>query len=225
MPLPVSTAQLLDLHSDRVQEEIHTVLPARVLSYDAAKQTVDVEFSVRVAVRDEEGEPEWETLPNLAGVPVAWMRGGGFFFAASLAAGDSVWVYATTAAIGQWRATGKVPSDGPETRRHGLGSCFAVPGAFPSTAPLADASGSELRLGKDGNNAQIHIVSGEIRLGKGATDFVALASKVDQCMTELGKHVHPVTAVGSPTGPPATGVASGSLTLPATGSSLVKVRP
>lgn len=223
-PLPISTAQIFDLHSDRVQEEIHTVLPAKVIAYNASRQTVDVQFAVRVAHRDADGEPEWETLPNLADIPVAWMRAGGFFFATPLSVGDCVWVYATTAAIGQWRHSGKVPSDGPETRRHGLGSCFCIPGAFPNAAALQDASGTELRLGKDGNAAQIHVVSGEIRLGKNATDRVALASKVDAIAQALLLHTHSGVTPGTPTQMSGTSPQLSAIPV-STGSSLVKVQP
>lgn len=222
MPLEASLAQIHERLSDRVQEEIHTVLPARVLSYNSAAQTVSVQFSVRVAVVDADGEPEWSELPNLSDVPVAFLRGGGFFFAAPLVAGDHVWVYATQADVAQWRATGTTPSEGPTTRLHGLGSAFAVPGAFPVGAPLADASGSELRLGKDGSNAQIHVTSAEIRLGKAATDAVALASKVDAIASALVSHVHS----GVTSGPGSSGPSPGLASIPtSTGSALVKVRP
>ncbi len=206
MPLPASLPELLAAHADAVAEDVHTVLPARVLAYDPAKQTVDVEFCVRVAHVAADDEPVYETLPNLSAVPVAFMRGAGFQFSFPLAAGDAVWVHTTEAAIGQWRATGAVPSDAEQTRRHPLGSAFAVPGAFAIGAALAGASGALLVIGRDTGDARIEVSATNVAIGAGATDAAAKAGPISSYTSALEALLTTIAGATVPSTAPAVGV-------------------
>ncbi len=184
MPLETSPLDLLHAAARHASEGTHTAIPAKVLSYNPTSQTVKVQFCVKNPYTDEDGAVAWEELPVLDNVPVLFPRGGGFFITVPLVVGDFVWVMFSELATGQWRETGTVPSEAVETKRHGLGHAWAMPGPFPSADPLSGPSASELRMGKEGG-VQVNIGASEIRLGSGTpSDFVALASAV---ATELAQ--------------------------------------
>lgn len=205
MPISASLSEILDLHKQRGQEDIHTALPAKVLSYDPASQTVTVQFCVRAPITVDDGSLDFEEYPTLSNVPVLFPRGGGYFITVPLTTGDFVWVMFAELPTGQWRVTGQVPSDSVETKRHGLGSAWAMPGAFPVADPLAGPSSSELRLGRE-SGVQMQIDATEMRLGSGTvTDLVALSSLVQTALNtivstfNLHTHGSPIPTTSTPT--------------------------
>lgn len=226
MPLPADLTDIIRMEIRRALEGLHTAIPGRVVKYDPAKQTVDVELQIRLPTIGADGEVEWSDLPpSLPGVPLLVQGGGGYFVAVPLQAGDPVIVHATHADMSQWIYSGQGASEGPQTRLHGLGSTFAVAAVRPLPEVFADLSATELRLGKDGSDLQVRIDGTSINLGAATTSFVALADKVDQCMTALKTHVHATGAPGAPTlapGVPPAGTTP--LTLPATAASKVRAQ-
>ncbi len=138
-----------------------------------------MEIVVRPPAPFQDGEAvAFETLPVIPNVPVVWPRGGGFFVTFPIAAGDHVLLIFSERSFAEWRATGAI-GDAADTRAHSLSYPFAIPGVAPDASPIADKVAGRMVLGKDGNEAQISIAAGEVKIGKTATDFVALASKVD----------------------------------------------
>jgi hypothetical protein len=198
-----SFAEVIELAVRNALEHVHTSLPARVLSFDAAKNTVDVELGTKAATYDRDtGEREYEERPQLASVPVVWPRGGGYVMTLPLAAGDFVWLMFAEQGLGEWRASGEV-SEPVDARRHSIGHPVALPGAFPDVSPLSPLDvanrSTKLVLGADGTNTQIVIdkatPSPTILLGKDATDFVALANLVQAALDTIRTHTHPVSGV------------------------------
>jgi hypothetical protein len=154
-------------------------------------------------------------------VPIDWPAGGGYFLAFGLSAGDPVAVVFCDVATGEALDSGDVGAP-VDTRRHGLAYSHATPGGMrPTPRRLVDAPTSGAVLGKDGSDSQVVIEDTMIQLGKGATDFVALAAKVE---IELGKIANTFS-----TFLPGTGGASFPVpyTAPAansTGATLVKAK-
>lgn len=185
---------------------VHTSLPARVVKFDAHANTVDVELVVKGDFTNRETrEREYEERPQIGGVPVIWPRGGGYVMTLPIAAGDFVWLMFSEQALGEWRTTGQV-SEPKDARRHSIGYPFALPGAFPDVSPLAsvdDANrATKMIIGEDGGNAQIVIdadamPSPLIKIGKNATDFVALASLVQAALDTIKTHTHPVVGAAA----------------------------
>ena len=180
---------------------VHTSLPAKVLSFDPVKNTVDVELATKADFYDRETrERDFDERPQIGGVPVIWPRGGGYVMTLPLAEGDFVWLMFSEQALGEWRTTGQV-SEPADARRHSIGYPYALPGAFPDVRPLSPADvanrGAKVVLGEDGGPAQIVIdktaPTPTIKLGKNATDFVALASLVQAALDTIRTHTHPVT--------------------------------
>lgn len=157
--------------------DIRTSVPGIVRSYDATSQTCEVSLAVRLPRTD----GEIEELPPLTDVPVAWPRGGGYFCTMPLQHGDAGLIVFSEVDFSEWRVTGDV-ADPPTFRRHGMNAWF-IPGGCADGNEIADVHPSKLVIGKDGGPV-MKIDAAGIELGASASQFVALAGKVNE---ELGK--------------------------------------
>lgn len=122
MRLEEALARVLDAE----RRDIFTALPAIVQVYDPTLRTVDVQPAVRRPVSTEAGDVDHEELPIIPAVRVGFPCGSGVSISWTLQPGDHVLLVATTYAIGQWLATGKL-SDAGDVRQHHPGSCVALP--------------------------------------------------------------------------------------------------
>lgn len=164
--------ETLDAWWARRSLDLHTAMPCRVLAYDASAQTVDVRPQIGHVVQVD-GEPVTETLPDLYGIPVAFPRGGGFHVSFPMAVDDYVLVVFSEEPTITWRAKAREVDPGIRDR-HGLNGAFAMPMGYPDSGALDDASASNLAIGLDGDNAQIHITpSGSVLIGADATKKAA----------------------------------------------------
>lgn len=179
--------------------ELHTAMPGKVLSYDAAAQTADVQPVLRRPMRDVDGERVVEDLPVIPNVPVMFPRTAGAFISLPVAAGDYVLLVLCEGSIDAWRATGEVSDPGDE-RRHNLSHAVAIPGVFPQAGALDDAHATNIVIGHDGAT-QIHVqpggAGGVLIGGPSASEPMVLGTALN---TWLSTHTHP--APGGATSPP-----------------------
>ena len=210
--------------------QLNVSLPVRVLTYDATKQTAKVQPVVQRVDPDGQVRP----YPPIAACPVVFPAGGGYCLSWDLAAGDLGMLVFSSAAIGQWVATGQETVRPESARRGSLSDGVFYPGLRPKTSPLATLAGGGLSVGKEDGTARLHISSsgvvqvkgGTVEIGPSPTDYAARASLLDAHLlalkTALDLHTHTSAAPASPTSPPILP----SPTPPATvGSSTVKVSP
>lgn len=187
--------------------DVHVSMPAKVESYDADAQTVDVVPQLNRSLPDGQGNYSTEKLPKLAAVPVCFPRAGGFFVSFPIQAGDFVLLVFSERNIGAWLATGEQGDPG-DVGMHTLDGAVAIPGVYPSSEALGDASDTDMVLGKDGTSgAQIKITSSEVHLGGGA-NYVALANLVNDrfstLRTAFNSHIHAVAAAPGNSAVPTT---------------------
>ena len=164
--------------------DVHVALPARVDSYNAAKQTVKVTLCVtRDRMITDTREIATEEMPQLDNVPVAWPRGGGFFMTMPIKKGDFVQLVFNESATGVFRESGEVPSRPGDLRRHHIAHPVAIPGggAFPDSGPIGDASDNDMVFGNDGGPVVTIKANGDIEIG--GTTLVGDATKI---LAELG---------------------------------------
>lgn len=166
--------------SSRLGDTYH-ILPGIVQTYYPATQEADIQ----IAINDPRFEPDTDALetepwPLYPRMRVSWPRFGGYTIMGPLNPGDSVQVFFQDLDDSAFRATGQA-SDPPRTRRFGSDSAFCVPFGVADKDIATDAAeaSSALILGKDGAPQQIQVNGTTIDIGKGATDFVALAAKID----------------------------------------------
>jgi len=166
--------------------DLHTALPGRVRSYDAATQTADIEPMIKrgVPTGGEEDEVVLETLPVLPSVPVLFPSGGQCFVTFPLSVGDPVLLVFSERDTSQFRATGAVSDPGVPTM-HGLSGAVAIPCAFgPRSAAMSGVSSTDLVLGRQSGLANITIKSGTAEVG-GSSDAAALASMVNRIVAAI----------------------------------------
>lgn len=202
-PLPDSTPGLASVIAAAIESrlvDVHTSLPGRVESYDAARQVADIKPMLRRVIRAADLTRVSEELPVIPCVPVQWPRGGGAFLSLPLAAGDFGWLLFADYSIDRFRSTGDDSDPGDERRFDLANAVFLPAGPFPSAAPLDDASGSEVRLGFDGGY-QAAITGTETQLPAGAATFLARADRVLSELTSIAaallSHKHTGVTVGA----------------------------
>ncbi len=168
MALDVSLAEAIRRAIVSGQADVYTSLPGKVKSYDSSKQLAVITLCVREPVPDSENQEEtnWPGLPELPDVPICFTRGGGCYVVHPVAVGDGVMVFFNALDPSGYRTDGNVHS-GPNVARHHLSYAWAVPCIGPDSATL------------QGSAEQAVTIEGpEIRIGVGATEFIAMANKV-----------------------------------------------
>lgn len=148
---------LINAHWERKRIEIHTTLPARVVSFNAADNTVQVEVMINQVLKD--GEPS--ELPLLVDVPVQFPRGGGFVLTFPISSGDEGLVVFSERCIDGWWQTGEkaVPM---EKRIHDYSDAFFIPGvsSVPNAVPDIAMDGVSMRTVD--NSTFIKVTNGKI---------------------------------------------------------------
>ena len=149
----ISTTELLETQSTSTQMQIHTALPARVVSFDPSEQTVSIELMIEQINHN----GEQLVLPPLVDVPVKMFAYGAFMITAEPQAGDEgLATFSERCIDGWWLSSRKsVPLD---IRFHDLSDAFfdggyrSKPKALtivPNCLNIAGAS-NYVRLKSDG---------------------------------------------------------------------------
>jgi hypothetical protein len=100
-PIP-TLAQLLQQAIDNRLLDVHTALIAKVESYDAETQQVNVSPVLKRQVKTLDGTWVSEQLPILCNVPVLFPRAGGFFISFPIQPGDFVQLIFNEVSIDEW---------------------------------------------------------------------------------------------------------------------------
>ena len=169
---PLSLEEVLERHGDALVDELHTVAPGRVESYDAGTQTCTVKPMIRRPLQRRDGSFVYEEMPVLQAVPVCHPRWGSWFIHAPLAAGDFVKLEFCERDIARWRVTGDI-SNPLDVRAHHMAHAVATPALYPRTRNIEDVSATEMVLGSDGGNTIRITAAGAIKIGTAAAHFVA----------------------------------------------------
>ncbi|MEM9407166.1 MAG: Gp138 family membrane-puncturing spike protein [Acidobacteriota bacterium] len=169
----VSLGDVLEVHSDNLQEELHTAIPARVESYNASDQTCDAQPVVRRAVPAADGSIVRTPFPIIRAVPVAWPRAGSWYLHMPLEAGDTVLLVFAERDFAKWRQTGE-EADPLDVRLNHMSHAIAIPGLYPRTRELGDTPSDALVIGRDGGPTVRITAAGEVLIGGvGASKGVA----------------------------------------------------
>lgn len=221
--------EILEAANRTLAARIHTSIPAKVVLYDPATNTVSAEIAVKDFVFDGDGERKYDDAIVFSLVPVMWPRGGGKVVRLPLIPGDTVNLLFSERSLAEWRTTGQT-SEPIDSARLSNGYPVAMPGLSPDVKPLSpldviEMAAGALIVGDDGGAVQM-LIGGTIpgvRFGKLAVSPVALAvptnaglaantaavaaltTAVAAMVTAFGTHTHPgVTAGAAVTGAPAT---------------------
>lgn len=159
--------------------DIHTSMPAQVLAYDAAAQTVDVRPALMREGVTEDGGDAYDALPDIFAVPIQWPRAGGFAITFPIAAGDWVHLHFAEQSTLAWRNRGVAPCTPGINDPHGMNGASATPGYYPNREKLTSVSTSAMELRSEDGAIKIVIEPSLVTLGGTVgADFVALAGLV-----------------------------------------------
>lgn len=203
-PNPTPTlAQVIRTHIEANGLDVHTMIPATVESYDAAKQLVDATPSILKPVRGEDGAVKWEPYGTIYNCPVIFPGANGFRLTFPIAKGDTVALFFAETSLDVWQQNGGQVNPRDHRRFH-TSDAVAVPGFKPDAAAWKGASASDATIGKDGG-PQVVFRDSTIEAGGNVddrpTDFVALAQKVLDQLNSMAQtfntHTHMVETAGT----------------------------
>jgi hypothetical protein len=136
---------------------VHTCLPAVVVSYDPAKQTIHAQPVLRGRYTDDSGDVQTYLPPVLPNVPILFPSASGISITWTLTPGDPVWLMCGERSTDEWRGTGESDITPADFRRFSLADAVAIPGGLPSSIPAAGYSagaivvrGDSILLGSSG---------------------------------------------------------------------------
>jgi hypothetical protein len=201
--------EILRTHGDSLKGEIRKCLPATVTAVHPSRQTVDVQLGVNAVMFDELGTTVGVPAPSISEVPLGVLRGGGFLIWVPVAVGDYVLLIFSDLSCDTWRAlpagSAGNPVDPGFVGQHTHDSPFAIPMVAPDAKAFVSPGTDRVIIGKDNSDEQISIGASDIELGRGATDFVGLASKIDANLTTLNTYLSTLAlpVSGATAGPPA----------------------
>lgn len=180
-----SLAEVIEDGVRSILSTVHVGLPAKVLSYDAAKQQVDVQPLLRdldVAADGSVSAPEMPVIPN---VPVMFPRGGGWHMRWDLDAGDEVWLHFGERAIERWKEAGGLQLAYP-LRDFDLSDAVAWPGLSNASNAIPGLATKGMVIGRDDGSAEVRITpEGNITI-KGVTLALSLGGDADQAAVRGG---------------------------------------
>lgn len=181
--------------------ELHTGLPAKVVSFDPENGTCNVQPLLLRVVFDESGNEVEESLPQITNVPIHYPGGGGWSIIFPLKEGNTVFLAFAERSIDTWlEADPGQQVDPVQTRKHDLSDAICIPQLRPRTQPITDLAslGDNMRIGFDGGDPAIVLKpDGTIEIGEGATESIVLG---DTLIEQIGLITVP-TAFG-PSGTP-----------------------
>ncbi len=178
--------------------DVHTAIPAVVVSYDATKQRVSVQPLIKQARRDQTDERVVDELPVITDVPVEFPGSGAFSITWPIKKGDTGMLQFCEGSIDKWKTRGGVV-DPNDDRRFNLSDAVFHPGvrSFKSPIPSAGVHAS----------AMVVRAPNEIHVG-GAEPLVTRAEFRQFIDNFYAIHTHP--APGGTTSAPSIGLAAGS---------------
>jgi len=162
-------------------------MPARVVSYDPATQTCEVDPYINGKRRD----GSLKNFPPLSDVPVHFPSGGGFAMSFPLEKGDDVWLKFSDRSLDEWITEGNSNITPRSPRRMDYRDAIAEPGIRPLKRVLSSAISDGLVVGSDGTGARMTLKNnGKVRIDNATAELVgelhSLVGQLRQMATFLG---------------------------------------
>lgn len=205
------------------RERLWTMLIGIVERFDPVKKSVDVQ----PAILERRPNGEYRKIPLLINVPYRFANCATHSIELPIAPGDPVLIEVLRQPYDQWLLKGGAGVREPLNVRYDLSQAVASAGPRPFAGSDPPASTDSLVIRAKDNSTSVSLKPGgvteidgatEIRLGTGATDFVALAALVlaelQQIQSAFNAHTHThgagpgITAVPAPQLPPPASVAA-----------------
>ena len=164
-------SELVDRISVAANGKMHTGLVCKVVAFNAARRTVDVDPVVKQRYTDGTRAPIG-ILPN---IPVGYQSGGGFAVTFPIAVGDHVFVSFAERSLDEWSAQGGSEIEPRDLRRFSLSDGVAV-ALLESPGLTTPVDGSNMVIGQTSAlGARLTIyANGKITIGTSAAELLTL---------------------------------------------------
>lgn len=147
------------------QSDIWTALPGVIQDYDPARIVCSVQASIKIKVRDSQGNETFQKLPLLINCPVVFPTGGGFTMTFPIHQGDECLVIFACRCIDSWWQSGGIDNQPIELRLHDLSDGFVIVGPRSQIRLLTpNPSITNVQLRNDTESILIDISSTQITL-------------------------------------------------------------
>jgi hypothetical protein len=167
--------------------EMHTSLPAEIVSYDYNKNTATVKPTLKRKYKSETAPVE---LPLITNVPVAFQRMGEAHLRIPINPKDTGQLVFTERSIDGWLTSGGI-IDPQDPRKHALSDAVFYPGLNPSNNPIK-SSANEKSLEIKLKNSYIEITDdGKFKITNGNEELIDLIVQV------MGKMVDEMNEQGT----------------------------
>lgn len=193
---------------------LHTFLPASVLSFDSEKQLVKIQLGVKRIKKD----GTVFAVPPLWEVPVGIMRGGGWIITFPITVGDQGAAFFSEREISQWMIAGdKEPQIPLQIRKHDYTDAYFLPALASSANRIGNYSTTALEIRSLDNLTKQTFNSDSVVTKVGAVTMTVdntglhvnggkISSNIDVTggLTNISlvNHEHISGAEGAPTSPP-----------------------
>ena len=147
-----SLHEVLEAKLAEHQENIHTSLPAHIISYDPSTGMAQLQISISKMLPD----GDVVDYPPLVNVPVKQMRGGGWFIHMPLNEFDTGIAHFCEKSIDDWVSTGGVvePTD---YRQHDISDAIFDHGISPKNNPIPLAHSEDFTMGAEDGSIVIRL--------------------------------------------------------------------
>jgi len=166
--------------------DLHTSMPAEIVSYDYAKNLAVVKPTLK---RKYKNESEAVELPTISNVPVSFQRMGPAHLRLPVEPGQTGHIIFNERSIDGWLVSGgKIDPQDP--RKHSLSDAVFYPGLVPNNNPMeSSAAQDSIELKLNGSHVEI-LNNGKFKVTNGTEELFDLLVQV------LGKMIVEMTEQG-----------------------------
>lgn len=151
-------------NNDKLARDIRVAIPAKVVSFDAEKQTITAQPLIREKIIYRvNGTTEFVNLPQLTDIPVQFPQAGNFVLTMPIQAGDEVMLIFQDMCIDSWWFSGGI-QNWMDRRRHDLSDAIAIPGLNSVPNVISDIADDAAELRTKDGDFRVKVKDDEIRL-------------------------------------------------------------
>lgn len=204
--------------------EMHTGLPGKIVSFDAAKGSCEVQPLLQRVLLDEDERPTLVTIPVLKNVPILYPAGGGWSFTWPLAVGNIVFLTFAERSIDDWLLAQPGTLVTPaQSRKHHLSDAICIPALRPRTQPIPNIDTTNLRIQNDAGTVRIELTPDTARV-KAPNVVLDSGGAADQAIPRGDQLIAAIQAITVPTAFGPSGPPLNAGVFPSTLSATAKVK-
>jgi hypothetical protein len=184
--------------------DVHTILPAQVISFDPQTQTADLQPQLKRNING-----KLVNLPVLMGVPIRFLRSSNFSISFPLAKDDEVAVYIIERSIDNWFSKGGLQATN-DVRKFDLSDAYAVPTLYSQAQKISNfdpdnmviqSTSAKITLKPTGEiviDSNTMTLNGDLTVtGTVSADIVEATTSLKAGTSEVVGHVHGGVTSGS----------------------------